>query len=96
MLFFITNIYSNDTYRKNINEGNESFFLGNTYDEIGNDKNSVNTIFQFKSCWGKLSSSNKNYIKDAMKTLVRISTQYIEEKDNGNQITILLAELEKK
>ena len=95
LLFFITNIYCNDTYRKHINEGNESFFLGNSYDELGNDKNSVNMIFQFKSCWGKLTDKNKIYIKEAMKTLIRIGTQYIEEKDNGNQLTIMMLELQK-
>lgn len=94
--FFITNIYSNDNYRKYINEGNDNFFLGNTYDDISNsNENNAKAIFQFKSSWAKLSDDDKNYIKDVMKTLLKISAQFLNEKDLGNDLVVIMAKLEK-
>lgn len=89
--FFATNVYSNDTYRKYIIEGNEKFFLGNSYNELGTDAENVKMLFEFKNCWGKMNDSSKEYIKNVFKTLVKVTAQYIEEKYNGNQIALILA-----
>lgn len=86
ILFFIKNVYSNDEYRKNIIDGNDEFFQNTKFDEIQNDENKMKVLFQFKSCWYKLTDDKKIYIKNAMKTLIDISKKYIEEKDNGNKL----------
>jgi len=91
--FFATNVYSNDIYRKSILEGNDKFFLGNSYEEVGADSDAVKMMFDFKSSWGKLNDSNKEYIKNVFKTLVKITAQYIDEKYNGNQVAIILTKL---
>jgi hypothetical protein len=93
--FFATNVYSNDMYRKSIIEGNDKFFLGNTYTEASSDADAVKMMFDFKNSWGKLSNSNKEYIKNVFQTLVKITAQYIEEKYNGNQLAMILTNLSK-
>jgi hypothetical protein len=92
---FIMNVYKNDKYREYIMQGNDNFFLNNDHKDVtNNDENTVQKMFQFKTCWTKLSHDNKDYIKNVMKTLIQVSTQYIIEKDNGNMIPIMLNDLE--
>ena len=91
--FFATNVYSNETYRKYINEGNDKFFLGNSYEEVGADADSVKMMFEFKNCWEKMDVANRDYIKNVFKTMVKITAQYIEEKYNGNQMAAILTKL---
>jgi hypothetical protein len=85
--FFIKHIYSNDIYRKNINDGNEEFFSDQNFDDIiKNDQKKIKILFKFKSAWKHLKSDKKKYITNAMKTMVDICRKYIEEKDNGNKL----------
>jgi hypothetical protein len=89
---FIINIYSNDTYRKCIINGDEKFFLNNTYD-VSETNDKVQMIYQLKICWKKLSPENRQYIKNAMHMLLEITKQYIEEKDDGNNIANILEKI---
>lgn len=94
---FILNVYSNDTYRNYILEGNDKFFLNNDYKDLTADnKKTMETLFQFKKCWKKLSQENKDYIKEIMKTLVQITGQYIIERNNGLDITVMTDTLKSK
>lgn len=75
---FILNIYNNDEYRYYINNEDETFFLGETYDNITDgDENMIMKIFEFKTLWKQLDNDTKNFIKKSMKTLVQISRVYI-------------------
>ena len=92
---FIVNVYKNDKYREYIIQGNDKFFLNSDHKDVtNNDESMVQKMFQFKTCWTKLSYDNKDYIKNVMKTLIQITTQYIIEKDNGFMITKMKHELE--
>lgn len=85
--FFIRHIYSNDSYRNNIIEGNESFFADQNFDDITKeDEKKIKLLFQFKSYWKDFTLEKKEFIKNSMKTLVNICKKYIEEKDNGNKL----------
>jgi predicted ATPase len=72
---FITNIYSNKDFKKNILEENESFFLGETYSSIENANET--SIFQFKNCWKRLNEKTRQVIKTSMVKIVKISDKYI-------------------
>jgi len=50
-------------------------------------------IYQLKICWKKLSPENRQYIKNAMHMLLEITKQYIEEKDDGNNIANILEKI---
>lgn len=91
---FLIYVYSNDTFRQYIIEGNENFFLGCNYEGLATDQNKVMTIFQFKAYWGKLSNDHREFIKNAMKTLISICEKYIVEKSNGNKIAKILCEID--
>lgn len=65
---------NNGTYRKEIIEGNDSFFLGEEYNKYTNgDSSIVDHIFQFKSFWSKLDQDNKFLIKTFLITLCHYS-----------------------
>jgi hypothetical protein len=92
---FLVNVYQNAKYREYIMQGNDKFFINNDHSDVtNNDEKMIQTMFQFKTCWKRLSIDNKDYIKNIMKTLVQISTQYIIEKDNGNTITVMVNNLD--
>lgn len=62
-------VENNGTYRKEIIEGNEDFFLNKSYNEYTSDSSIVDNIFQFKSFWKKLDDDNKFTIKTFLLTL---------------------------
>jgi hypothetical protein len=86
---FIMNVYSNDTYRKYILKGDDNFFMNNSYG-ISSEKDKIQMLFQFKSCWKNLKDGNRDYIKNAMKMLVDITGQYIVEKDDGYKLADII------
>lgn len=88
---FIDKVYSIDEYRLSIKNGNDEFFLDNNHENvIGDDKNKINKMFKFKSCWKELDGEVKHSIKEMMKTLINLTAKYIEELDNGNQIADIM------
>jgi len=87
LLIFLKYIYTNDKYRQYIIEGNDVFFTKNK--EIDNDKN-IKEILMFKSYWNKLNDVDKDLIKNIMKTMVEICTNYVIDADNGNIVTNIL------
>lgn len=68
-------IENKGTYRKEIIQGNEDFFLDNSYKEFTNEKSGsvdqgvVDRIFQFKTFWAKLDNDSKFIIKTFLLTL---------------------------
>lgn len=89
---FVKYVYANDEYRKNIDEGDDKFFMKNNYKEITNngEENKVQELLIFKTYWNRLKDKDKNFIKDVMKTMLQICAKYIVEKDDGNQITEIM------
>jgi hypothetical protein len=74
---FILEVYSVDEYRRNITAGNDKFFMDTDYSANENGKKD---ILSFKSCWTKMSSDVKTYVKKSTQTLIKISKQYIDVK----------------
>jgi len=66
-------------YESQILEGNEAFFLGESFEEITNDdENMILKVFEFKNIWRKVNNSNKTQIKNYMKILCRIARAYVD------------------
>lgn len=73
---FILNVLK---YENEINNEDESFFLGKKYDDVtGNDSSNVNKVFEFKSIWFSLEDSDKSLIKSYMKLLCQIARKYFD------------------
>lgn len=84
---FLVNIYSDDKYRESILDGDEKFFIKNNHNALAkNDKDAVQAIFNFQSCWGKMNVESKTLVKDSMKALVNICETYLEAKDELNKL----------
>ena len=73
-------------YKAKIDSGDETFFMGESYDKIvDGDKQSAMIINEIKKVWAKLGKSDfdmavKENIKDYMKTLIGIADEYINRK----------------
>jgi hypothetical protein len=69
IIMFLDNIYADDVYRKNIKDGNDNFFLTQSYEHMVNS-GYESRIFEFKDIWGKMSTNTKLIVKDSMSMLV--------------------------
>jgi hypothetical protein len=88
---FVVNVYSNDSYKESILNGDENFFRENRHENLtDNDEDRLKALFQFKSCWDQMNDYSKKFIKEAMKTLLNICEIYIEKKDDYNKIKKIL------
>lgn len=66
-------------YESQILEGDESFFLGESFDNITNeDDNMIMKVFEFKNIWRKVNNSNKTQIKNYMRILCQIARVYVD------------------
>jgi hypothetical protein len=78
---FLKYVYLNDTYRKNLFEMNEEFFLDSgrieENQEVAKDKEIIDKIFSFKKIWKSFGMRTKLFIMKAMRGLIKISTRYI-------------------
>ena len=67
-------------YKPEIDEGNEQFFLGKSYDDdlhdVSDGSNLSGKIFEFKSIWKKLSIDNKNFVIQYMQLLCILAQNY--------------------
>lgn len=89
--FIIHGYTKNDgKYRSEIIQGNESFFLNNSYEEHiegeNNKQNIVNYIFQFKNFWKTLDEDNKFIIKNFLLTLCFFSDKRFVVFNRYNEI----------
>ena len=70
-------------YKKEIQSGNEDFFLNKCYEnDLDGDKNLINKVFEFKYIWSKLNTENKNIVKQYMNLLCELSETYFLEAFN--------------
>ena len=75
---FLINIYKNDSYRLNILQQNDKFFIDECYDEFteGDDVRTAK-LFEFKYLWKQIDDDTKDFIKKSMMALVKICQKYI-------------------
>lgn len=89
---FAINIYANETYLEKIQNGDDDFFLQPNSIRQNDDK-ALEIMFKFREYWPRLSDDNKEYIKNAMKSLINIVEMYIISKDDGNIVTEILLQV---
>lgn len=88
---FLLHIYKNDTYRTNMIEGNDYFFMTEDLKDVTNDnQQKMSALFKLKSYWKVMDDSLKTYIRTSLKTLCRICEQYIENKSNVSDANKLI------
>jgi hypothetical protein len=80
---FIKHVYSNDNFREKIIAGDETFFLTQTYDDHSSEQNQ---IFMMKDIWTKMDQHNKQFVKNAFKSLVDRCKLYIDVLCDINKI----------
>jgi hypothetical protein len=83
LILFINHIYTNDVIRRKLIEKDEVFFSNSSHSEIGlseKNKEHVEMFFLFQRYWKILPTSKKEYIKDAMETLVKTARTYLKIK----------------
>jgi len=69
---FTIHVFGNEEYKKNILNGNDKFFIMESYDT---DK--INDIMIFKRCWNTMSDGAKKYIKQSFKKLIKLAENYL-------------------
>ncbi len=85
IIMFLDNIYADDVYRKNIKDGNDNFFLTQSYDNMVN-AGYESRIFEFKDIWGKMSNNTKLIVKDSMSMLVDHCELYLDILSQINKL----------
>ena len=66
-------------YKRQIDAGDDNFFLNNSFDSELKDSNSelIKKVFEFKSLWLQLNQDNRDTVKQYMKLLCELSLAYI-------------------
>jgi hypothetical protein len=85
IIMFLDSIYADDVYRKNIKDGNDNFFLTQSYDHMVN-AGYQSRIFEFKDIWGKMSNNTKLIVKDSMSMLVDHCELYLDILSQINKL----------
>ncbi len=64
-------------YKDQIDEGNEEFFLGKSYDDdIDSDNSILSKVFEFKTIWKDLKRENKDLVIQYMQILCQLAQNY--------------------
>lgn len=65
-------------YKDKIDEGDETFFMNNTYENDLNDQGSdaLNHVISMKTVWSKLKQENKDIVIMNMQILCELAQQY--------------------
>ena len=69
IILFLDKVYSYDEYRKKIKDGDERFFMEQTYDDAKNAGYETR-IFEFKDIWLRMNTHTKKIVKESMAMLV--------------------------
>jgi hypothetical protein len=84
---YIKYVYSNDSFRTRILAGDDSFFLGESYNTITNEVDvDQMKIFTLKDLWGKMDESNKKITKNSFITITKRTEMYIEVLAQINEL----------
>ena len=69
IIYFLEKVYSYDEYRKKIKDGDERFFMEQTYDDAQNSGYETR-IFEFKDIWLRMNDRIKQIVKESMAMLI--------------------------
>jgi len=81
--YFIKYVYSNDEYREKIIAQDDSYFMGQSYEDVPQD---TVKIFEIKDLWTSLEMTNKKLIKVTFKHLVDRSKLYVDVLSDINKL----------
>jgi len=81
--YFIKYVYSNDEYREKIIAQDDSYFMGQSYEDVPQD---TVKIFEIKDLWTSLDDTNKKLIKVTFKHLVDRSKLYVDVLSDINKL----------
>lgn len=81
--YFIKYVYSNDEYREKIIAQDDSYFMGQSYEDVPQD---TVKIFEIKDLWTSLDDTNKKLIKVTFKHLVDKSKLYVDVLSDINKL----------
>lgn len=71
-------------YKKQIDEGDENFFMNKSYEkDLENTDNSISQVFEIKNIWTTLSIENKNIVKQYFQILCGLAQNYFLIKYNN-------------
>jgi len=75
--YFVYYIYSYDDFRKKIRDGDDKFFMEQTYDDAKNKGYEVR-IFEFKDIWIRMDDNSKRIVKESMKMMMDHAELYLD------------------
>lgn len=85
IIMYLENIYADDEYRKNIKDGNDQFFMNQSYNNIKNS-GYESRIFEFKDIWCKMSVNTQLIVKDSMSMLIDHCELYLDILSQINKL----------
>ena len=81
--YFIKYVYSKNEYREKIIAQDDSYFMGQSYEDVPQD---TVKIFEIKDLWASLDDTNKKLIKVTFKHLVDRSKLYVDVLSDINKL----------
>lgn len=85
IILFLDKVYSYDEYRKKIKNGDERFFMEQTYDDAKNAGYETR-IFEFKDIWLRMNSNTKQIVKESMAMLICQCELYLDIVSQINKL----------
>jgi hypothetical protein len=77
IIMFLESVYSYDDFRKKIKEGDDKFFMQQSYNDAINAGYETR-IFEFKDIWLKMNKDTKKIVKESMAMLVEHCELYLD------------------
>ena len=74
--YFLKYVYLNNEYRDKIRNGDEQFFMNNSFNNL--DNMITKRIFAFKEIWSTADNNTKTFIKKIMLSMIELCDEYIE------------------
>jgi hypothetical protein len=68
---------SYDDFRKKIKDGDDKFFMEQTYDDAKNKGYEIR-IFEFKDIWIRMDDNSKRIVKESMKMMIDHAELYLD------------------
>jgi hypothetical protein len=85
IILFLEKVYSYDEYRQKIKDGNERFFMEQTYDDAKNSGYETR-IFEFKDIWLRMNAHTKQIVKESMAMLICQCELYLDMVSQINKL----------
>ena len=85
IIIFLESVYSYDEYRKKIKDGDDKFFMEQTYNDALNAGYETR-IFEFKDIWIRMNSQTKKIVKESMSMLIEHCELYLDIVSEINKL----------